>query len=585
MLDGGGETMELLVIAAVVLLVFRGLSRRNATADGTGIIGPVGWSADTNWRVVRPLVRADVWRVLRHPAFIAGVLLTPLMLIAATESETRWREVSAGTALALVPLGWMTIIATNLVALRPQRTGTDELLAALPAAQPARSSALLATAFGPVIVAAVMAGGWLAYVGGRDEELRGSPQLDETAAGLLIVAGSVCVGVAVARWLPNAGFGMLAAIATIVIQVRFLDVTTWPWDRTEGDPLRFLAFINDQFGVTDDFLEIRPSGWHLLYLGGLVVVMAGVALARDGIRRPVGAVLSVGVIVAGGAGWMQTRPPSTARENEIVSYLTEPVAHQVCEQSAAVRYCAYPDFAADLPRWRTRVEATLALLPTTAADNRIPLEVIQRPAIIVSNNDCLPRAFKDGLPPGVADRLSSADLWPADGQVHPPLEDDSFPCSGFDVKGFFLGVQTGAWATGLPPAPHDDNERCTASGQARSAVALWAGAAASPDGARTLRRVTDEGSTGDGLLITFAEWDNPPMWGVDYAVGDAEVALAMLELPAAEVSSTLDRDWVRWTDPGTSTSVLAGELGIDDGTAGAEAVPAVPAASTGESCP
>ncbi len=569
------------MIAAVVFLVFRGLSRRNAAADGAGMIGPIGWSADTNWRVVRPLACADVWRVLRHPAFIAGVLLTPLMLIAATESETNWREVSAGTALALVPLGWMTIIATNLVALRPQRTGTDELFAALPAAQPVRSSALLATALGPVTIATVLAGGWLAFVVGSRDQLRGSPQLDETAVGLLIVVGSVCVGVAVARWLPNAGFGMLAAVATIVIQLRFLDVATWPWNRTEGDPLRFLAFIAEPTGVRDDFLEIRPSGWHLLYLGGLVVVMAGVALARDGIRRPVGAVLSVGVLVAGGAGWMQTRHPSTARENEIVSYLAEPVANQVCEQAGAVRYCAYPDFAADLPEWRTRVEATLTLLPAKAFDKRAPLEVIQRPAIIVSSDDCVPGSFKDGLPPGVAARLSSADLWPADGQVHPPLEDESFPCSEFDVDGFFLAVQTGAWATGLPPAPHDDNERCTASGQARSAVALWAGAAASPDGARTLRRVTDEGSTGGGPLINLVEWDDPPMWGVDYAVGDAEVALAMLDLPAAEVSSTLDRDWVRWTDPGTSTSVLAGELGIDDDGAAA----AVPAAPTGASCP
>ena len=580
--------MELLVIAAVVFLVFRGLSRRSAAAaDGTGIIGPVGWSADTNWRVVRPLVRADVWRLLRHPAFVTGVLLTPLMLIAATESETNWRGVSAGIALGLVPLGWLTIVASNLVALRPKRTGSDELFAALPAAQPARSSALLATAFGPVIVAAVLAGGWLAIVGERRADLRGSPHWDESAAGLLIVAGSVCVGVAVARWLPNAGFGMLAAIATIVIQARFLDVATWPWNRNEGDPMRFLAFIAHPTGVRDDFLEVRPSGWHLLYLGGLVVMMAGVALAREGIRRPVGAVLGAGVLVAGGAGWMQTRHPSTARENGMVSYLSEPVAYQICEQSAGVRYCAYPDFVADVPEWRTRVEATLALLPTTAVDNRIPLEVIQRPAIIVSNNDCLPRAFKDGLPPGVAARLSSADLWPADGQVHPPLEDESFPCSEFDVDGFFLGVQTGAWATGLPPAPHDDNERCTAGSQARSAVALWAGAAASPDGARTLRRVIDEGSTGDGLLITFAEWDDPPMWGVDYAVGDAEVALAMLELPAAEVGTRLDRDWVRWTDPGTSTSELAVELGIGIGIdyGSAVAVAAAPAGSTGGSCP
>jgi len=188
--------------------------------------------------------------------------------------------------------------------------------------------------------------------------------------------------------------------------------------------------------------------------------------------------------------------------------------------------------------------------------------VTQRPAIIVSNGDCSPTAFADGLPPGVAARLAPTELWPADSQVHPPFDEESFPCSERDVHGFFLAVQTGAWTVGLPPAPHDVDERCTASGQARAAIALWAGAAASPDGARTLRDVTAEGSTG-GALITFAEWDDPPMWGVDYAVTDAELALAMLELPVADVRAALARDWVRWTDPATPTSTLARELGVE----------------------
>ncbi len=572
--------MELMVIAAAVFLVFRLVIRRAVVSDNAGVVGPVGWNPDTNWRVVRPLARAEVRRVLRHPAFIAGVLLTPLILVlAATESENTWRSVSAGIALALVPLGWMTIIATNLVALRPKRTGTEELFAALPAPQPTRSSALLTTLIAPVAVAAVLAIGCLAFVSTRDE-LRGSFAWDETAAGLLIVAGSVCVGTAVARWLPSAGFGLLAVVATIVLQARFLDVTTWPWDRSEGDPLRFLGFLAEPTDVRDSFLEVRPSGWHLTYLGGLVAVMAGVTLAREGLRRPVVVVvLSAGVLVAAGAGWMQTRPLSPGREDAMVAYLTDPDAHQICEASAGVRYCAYPDFTADIAEWRTRVDATLRLFPTGAVANRDPLQVIQRPAIVASNENCSAQAFEYSLPPGVAARLSPAELWPADNHVHPPFDEESFPCSGRDdVHGFFLAVQTAAWATGLPPAPHDDNQRCTASDQARAVIALWAGAAASPDGARTLRDVTTDGSKEDRTIITFAEWDDPPMWGVDYAVADAEIALAMLALPVAEVRATLDRDWARWTNAETSTSTLAVELGIDAGRT-------APRASAPAGCP
>jgi len=272
---------------------------------------------------------------------------------------------------------------------------------------------------------------------------------------------------------------------------------------------------------------------------------------------------------------MQTRPPSTARENAMVAYLTDPAVQQTCEEATGVLYCAYPGFAADMPEWRERVDATLAVLPAVAVDVRSPLSVTQRAPTIVGSDDCTPAPFEWTLPPGVAARLSPAALWPADGHVHPGFAEESFPCSDRDVNGFFLAVQTGAWAVGLPPAPHGRNKRCTASGQARAAVALWAGAAASPDGARTLRDVANEGSTGDGALIAFAGWDAPPMWGVDYAVADAEIALAMLELPAPEVHAALDRDWARWADPRTPSSALAHELGVDGGSA----------STAGASCP
>lgn len=256
----------------------------------------------------------------------------------------------------------------------------------------------------------------------------------------------------------------------------------------------------------------------------------------------------------------------------MVLSLSDPLAHQICEESGGVRYCAYPEFAADVPEWRDRVDTVLTMLPTTAADDRGPLEVIQRPAIIVGDTNCQPGAFKGALPPSVAKRLSTSELWPADNDVHPPFGQETFPCSDRDVDGFFLAVQAGAWATGLPPAPHGDNERCTASGQARAVIALWAGAAASTDGARTLRDVTDEGAIDGATLITFPDWDGPPMWGVDYAVADAEVALAMLELPVGEVRNALDRAWTHWTNPQTTTSMLVDEFGIAQPTA--QAAPA-----------
>jgi hypothetical protein len=563
--------VELIIVAVIVYFAIRGLKRAGTPVAGTPL---VGWVPGTKWRVLVPLGRTDVRLVLRHPAFVVGVLVTPLMLFAATESVTSWRYASAGIALGLVPLGWLTIIAVDLVMLRPRRTGTDELFATLPTPQPVRTSAMLSAAIGPVIVSIVLAVAWVLVVSSRDA-VRGSPRWAEIAAGVLIVAGSVCVGVAVARWLPNPGFGVLAAAATMVIQARFLDVTTWPWDRTEGDQLRFLGFLASPTGVVDDFLEVRPAGWHLAYLGGLVVVMAGVALAREGMRRPVAIVIGAGVLVAATAGWSQIRPLSAAQQDAMVSYLVEPAGHQICDTSAAVRFCSYPNFAGQLVGWQDRVHKTLAMLPAVALTDRPPLEVVQRPAIVVSSDACTPIAFEEGLPPGVAARVSAAALWPADGHVHPPFDEESFPCSERATGGFFLAVQTGAWGVGLPPAPHDRNDRCTANGQARAVVALWAGTAGTPGGATTLRDVISDGST-DGLMIDFDDWDDPPMWGVDYTVADADLALAMLDLPVDDVRAALAADWLRWTDAGTPSSALATELGL----AATGATPTAPSAPT-----
>ena len=88
--------------------------------------------------------------------------------------------------------------------------------------------------------------------------------------------------------------------------------------------------------------------------------------------------------------------------------------------------------------------------------------------------------------------------------------------------------------------------------------------------------ITDGSS--DGLVIDFDDWDDPPMWGVDYTVGDANIALAMLDLPVDDVRAALAVDWDRWTDPRTPSTALATELHLT-GTA------AAPSPSANTACP
>ena len=137
--------MELIVVAIVVLALFVRQNRRRA-AGATPDLGAVGWAEGARWRVVLPLGRVENRRLLRHPAFLAGLAITPLMLLAATDSEDVWWRISPGIALALVPLGWFTIVAVNLLATRPRRAATEELWASLPATAPVRTAGLLTAA-------------------------------------------------------------------------------------------------------------------------------------------------------------------------------------------------------------------------------------------------------------------------------------------------------------------------------------------------------------------------------------------------------------------------------------------------------
>ncbi len=146
-------------------------------------------------------------------------------------------------------------------------------------------------------------------------------------------------------------------------------------------------------------------------------------------------------------------------------------------------------------------------------------------------------------------------MWPADGAVHPGT--NHFPCGGAGVGELFTAIQVGAWAVGLPPSPHGLDQRCSASGQARAVVALWLGAAATPDGARRLRRVVAEN---DGAsMLTFPGWDDPPMWGARFAADDALVAAALAERPTGEVGAAVRAAWETLTDPATPSAGL-GEL-------------------------
>lgn len=545
--------MELVLIAIAIFLILRW--RRKGVAPLSSEVGPVGWVPGADWRVMRPLARAEMRQLVRHPAFLVGIAITPLMLFASTSEEEVWAGLSPAISLALVPLAWTVIVAADMIVLRPRRTAVDELFAAAPAPQPVRTAGSLFMAVPATAVAALFTAGTVAFLLSHDRP--GSVNVGDVAAGPLLVAGGAVVGVAVARFLRWPVFGFAAAFAVAFIQARFFEIATWPWYRAEADPIRFLAFHVEPTSVRVEALEVRPSLWHLVYLVGLIAVMACVALARNGVPRRLAVALAVAVMVVVGTGWVQTRPLSAARIAKMASYVASPREHQSCTVDAATTLCAYPKNEVKVDDWAERVKAVRALLPPSLSERR--LDVIDRLPTVVGNSGCGPMSIIKALPPPVVDAVSVDEAWPADGAVHPGTS--TFPCGGHETNELFTAVQVGSWSVGLPPSPHGADVRCSAQGQARGVVALWLGGAATPSSSRSYKEILVEFPQGP---ITFAGWSDPPMFGAVFHADDMRLARALLALPVEQVRAGVSAEWARLTNPATPSSALADLFGVSE---------------------
>jgi hypothetical protein len=234
----------------------------------------------------------------------------------------------------------------------------------------------------------------------------------------------------------------------------------------------------------------------------------------------------------------------------MVDRLVRPEAGLTCADAGPVRSCHDPAVGDPVDQWRARTEAVRALLPDEVAAR--PLVVTSRVPTVVGDPDCGTIPYLESLPAAVVARVTPEQIWPADGAVHPGT--DRLPCGGDHVDGLFTAVQVGSWAVGLPPSPHGLDVRCRAGGQARAVVALWLGAAATPSGADHLRAVLDEE---DGrAVLTFDDWNDPPMWGAVFAASDVAAALALADRPVDEVGALVRREWATLTDPSTPAAAL-----------------------------
>ena len=491
--------------------------------------------------VVRALAGREARRVLRHPSFLIGVGLTALLIDSAGYTNIL-PEVDGSAVVAMAILGWATLIATNLAALRSRREGTEELFESLPTSAHLRTAAHLIGGLAAVPVAIVVFAGYLLYTVANGAI--GSPNVAEMLVGPALVAGGAALGVLVARWAPHPMVAPAAIVATIFVQGKLSE--------SEASPFRWMAFSPEGVGLDDGIAFPGPVDWHVLFLLGTVAIAAGLAMGRHGFTRRVTTLLVGAVAVSGVAAFAQTRPLSDSAARQQAAALTTPELS--CELRGGVRYCVEPGYEVRFGQWDPPVQAVLSRVPAPVRDRGLVVSV--REPNVVGNTDCSPTPMLQMVSPRVRALVTPEQVWPTDNAAHPWRYWPWDPGCSFVDHGTVLTVQVGSWAVGLPPA-QGAAPPCTASGQARSVLALWLAGQSTPGAPDALAEVlrTSEG-LGSTDTVSF-DSNNWPNWGVAFAHTDVATALALLERPAGEVGRIVAANWDRLVDPSTPSTELA----------------------------
>ncbi|GAA4587188.1 ABC transporter [Planotetraspora phitsanulokensis] len=464
------------------------------------------------------LVRFEARRLLRHP-ILWGATLAALALSFAWDGP--WLPdmtmVTIDTVTASTLIGAAVLVIANLATGRDRRHDLPETLAALPTrAAPRTRAIVLAAPFAGGLAAAVMISAHLLVVSSSDTAAgRFDPY--EALGGVGLVALAASAGAALARWTPS-----LILPPVLIVAVAF-DMVGNPWAEYGGWLLPVIPGHSPDWGP-------RPSAPHLLYLVAAAVLLGAAALLRHGPRFTRVAVAVVATAVTAAAGSVTTAGAPVIPWRGTASPPHPP--RQVCEDSAGVTFCAYPDYTPWIPVWSEAIRPLVTAVPARALDRLPPIR--QR-----SFNSYLPSGAGDGKP-------ATWTTWSTDPAQHRAL----------------LVGQVAARLAGL-------GEGCDGRGLARTVVALWLTGRAgplldAPDPALWQR------GPGNGLtngLIEVPMGDNAgglsvpgQLGGLRY--GSAEVGYARRLLERDDAAGLITENWDVLTAPGTTVEQALPLLGL-----------------------
>jgi hypothetical protein len=431
------------------------------------------------------------------------------------------QDADRATQNAPLLVGLAVLLCANQAALRSRRHDTDRHLDVLVVQPWRRTAAHLLSVAAVALLTGVCVAGQFAWEALKPGAVgHGSP--GELLAGPLSVLVLGALGVLLARLLGSP----FVAPLLIVLLLFFLLLSPGPGNEGWARWLAPTVGENTTDTLPSELLG-RPAAWHALYLTGLALSAALLAVLLSGgarlrtVRAGVAGAVALTLVGAVAQSQGVSRETTEARTR----YSVTPEKEQRCAERDGTTYCAFPEWGARTDDWAEVLDGVRSLAGGTAQDR--PLVVRQRVEA---------RYGLDG------DAAIDPVTRPGEVTVGTAWGGNRVPEFAVAVAGVLVAgteAKTGAMCDG------------------RMVTVMWLGLAGRPDPMSDLRRVRlDDSDAGSAVVLSQT---NP----LGMTAAQTEVVRELLQRPKDGTAAKVKAHWAELTAPGVTTDRVARLLGLD----------------------
>lgn len=319
--------------------------------------------------VVFTLGRFEGRQMVRHPLFWLGVLAAVgLSAFELIEESPVLNRVSMTLAWTITPIAVAAAFLAGWAVLRARGRTDAHPPTVMPAPMSKRVAGVVVGLTWPAVATFAVQLALLAWTLFRDPVT--SLVWTELLIGPALVVLAGVMAAAATRWIPHPSTPLVALLALAGIHI-VVPYSPENWGSQIGPAA--LAPMAWPETIIPYEVAFRPSGFHLGYLIGLILALAGVATL--GRTKSNWLLVGVGLISAGVLGPAQLGPIDESQRVEAISRLVGDEADLTCETHDAVTYCAMPGYAGWIDDWSAAISPMVELLPEPVE----PIEVRQYP--------------------------------------------------------------------------------------------------------------------------------------------------------------------------------------------------------------